>query len=287
MILEVKNLSKSFEKTKVLDKLSFNLKEGQIHALIGRNGSGKTTLLKVLANILEKDEGIVKIFGKTYEEDRHIMENIGYLPDRFDYFDYVSVSKMKEYYKILYPNFDDNFFKSEIKKNKIDPRKNLRSFSKGYKNLIGLLAVISSNAKIILLDEVLDGMDVLNKELIISYILDMKDQEKTILASSHQLEEISKIADISLYLTKKGKIKNISNYQNSFIKVQVVVKEKLDNNILNKSILRFNLGRVYVLLIEKKDDIREILDNDKSIIQYDILQAKLEDSFYWEKERSK
>lgn len=287
MILEVKDLSKSFGDEKVLDKLSFNLEEGQIHALVGRNGSGKTTLLKILVDILKMDEGSLKILGKTYKEDRHIIENIAYLPDRFDYFDYVSVMKMREYYKILYPDFDDNFFKTELKKNNIDSKKSLRNFSKGYKNLIGLLAVIASNSKIVLLDEILDGMDVLNKELIISYILDMKDLGRTILASSHELEELAKIADISLYLTKDGKIKNISNSKDSFIKAQVVVKEKLDEAILNHSVLRFNMGRVYVLLIENKDNIREILDSNESIVQYDILEPKIEDSFYWEKGRSK
>lgn len=287
MILEVKDLSKSFESEKVLDKINFNLEEGQIHALVGRNGSGKTTLLKILVDILKKDEGSLKILGKTYREDRHIIENIAYLPDRFDYFDYVSVLKMSEYYKILYPNFDDNFFRMEIKKNNINPKKSLRNFSKGYKNLIGLLAVIASNAKIVLLDEILDGMDVLNKDVIISYILDMKDQGRTVLASSHELEELAKISDISLYLTKDGKIKNISNSKNSFIKAQVVVKDKLDKAILNHSVLRFNMGRVYVILIENKDNIREILDSNETVVQYDILEPKIEDSFYWEKGRSK
>ncbi|MDY3006870.1 ATP-binding cassette domain-containing protein [Anaerococcus sp. AGMB00486] len=287
MILEVKDLSKSFESERVLDKLSFNLEDGQIHGLVGRNGSGKTTLLKILVDILNMDEGSLKILGKSYKEDRHIIENIAYLPDRFDYFDYDSILKIKDYYKILYPNFDDNFFKIELKKNKIDGKKTLRSFSKGYKNLIGLLAIIASNARIVLLDEILDGMDVLNKELIISYILDMKDQGRTVLASSHELEELAKIVDVCLYLTKDGKIRNISKSKNSFIKVQIVVKDKLDEAILNHSVLRFNMGRVYVILLENKDNIRNILDENKTIVQYDILDSKIEDSFYWEKGRSK
>lgn len=287
MILEVNNLSKSFDGKKVLDKVSFNLEEGQIHALVGRNGSGKTTLIKILVDILKKDEGSIRVLGKTYEDDRNLITNISYLPDRFDYFDYTSVDKMKDYYRIIYPEFDENFFKREIKKNDIDSKKLLRNFSKGYKNFIGLLAVISTNSKIVFLDEILDGMDVLNKDQIITYILDMKDQKRTVLASSHELEELSKIVDISLYLSKEGKLENISKKKKSFVKIQVVVKDELDDVLLNKAILRFKLGRVYVILMENRDNIKDILDNNESIVQYDILDSKLEDNFYWEKGRSK
>lgn len=283
MILQAKSLVKSFKDEKVLNEVDFFLDEGKIYGLVGRNGSGKTSLLKILANIYQKDGGDFKILGKTYDEDKSIIENLAYLPDNFSYFDYTSVGKMADYYKILYKNFDREFFYREIKKNKINPKKILRSFSKGYKNLIGFLAVIATNSKIVLLDEILDGMDVLNKEEIISYILDMKDQNRTVLASSHELEEISKIADKSFYLTKNGKILDTNKRSSEFVKVQIVVKEKLDEKILKNSILRFKLGRVYLLLMENKKDIRKILDDNEDIVQYDILEPKLEDNFYWER----
>lgn len=283
MILQAKGLVKSFKDEKVLNGIDLILDEGKIYGLVGRNGSGKTTLLKILANIYQKDGGDFKILGKTYKEDKNVIENLVFLPDNFSYFDYTSVERMADYYGILYENFDRDFFDREIKKNKINPKKTLRSFSKGYKKLIGFLAVIATNTKIVLLDEILDGMDVLNKEEIISYILDMKDQNRTVFASSHELEEISKIADKSFYLTKEGWLLDTNKKSSEFIKVQIVVKEKLDKELLKDSILRFKLGRVYLLLMENKKDIRKILDENKDIVQYDILEPKLEDSFYWER----
>lgn len=283
MILQAKGLVKSFKDEKVLNGIDLILDEGKIYGLVGRNGSGKTTLLKILANIYQKDGGDFKILGKTYREDKNVIENLAFLPDNFSYFDYTSVEKMADYYGILYENFDRDFFDREIKKNKINPKKTLRSFSKGYKKLIGFLAVIATNTKIVLLDEILDGMDVLNKEEIIFYILDMKDQNRTVFASSHELEEISKIADKSFYLTKEGRLLDTNKKSSEFVKVQIVVKEKLDEELLKDSILRFKLGRVYLLLMENKKDIRRILDDNKDIVQYDILEPKLEDSFYWER----
>ena len=105
MAVEVMSLYKSFGENKVLEDVNFSLEEGKIYALVGRNGSGKTTLLKVMADIFQKDLGKVNVFGKSCAEDKHILENIVYLPDRFDYFDYISVEKMLEYYEVIYPNF--------------------------------------------------------------------------------------------------------------------------------------------------------------------------------------
>lgn len=287
MIVEVMSLYKSFGKNKVLEDVNFSLDEGKIYALVGRNGSGKTTLLKIMADIYQKDLGKINIFGKSFKEDKHIIENIAYLPDRFDYFDYSSVEKMLGYYEVIYPNFDKRFVLKELEKNNIDIKKNLKSFSKGYKNLIGLLAVIGTNAKIVLLDEILDGMDVLNKEIILSYILDLKDFGRIVLASSHELEELAKVADETLYLSKDGKLTNLQKNKEKFVKLQIVVKDELDPKILDRAVLRFKLGRVYTILIENRENLMDMIKNNESVVQFDILDPKIEDNFYWEKERSK
>ena len=287
MIAEVMSLYKSFGKNKVLEDVNFSLDEGKIYALVGRNGSGKTTLLKIMADIYQKDLGKINIYGKSFKEDKHIIENIAYLPDRFDYFDYSSVEKMLGYYQDIYPKFDKRFVIKELEKNNIDIKKNLRSFSKGYKNLIGLLAVIGTNAKLVLLDEILDGMDVLNKELILSYILDMKDFGRTVLASSHELDQLAKIADETLYISKNGKLTNLYQNKEKFVKLQVVVKDKLDPKILERAVLRFNLGRVYTILIENKENLLGNIKKNETVVQFDILDPKIEDYFYWEKGRSK
>lgn len=287
MIVEVMSLYKSFGKNKVLEDVNFSLDEGKIYALVGRNGSGKTTLLKIMADIYQKDLGKINIFGKSFKEDKHIIENIAYLPDRFDYFDYSSVEKMLGYYEVIYPNFDKRFVLKELEKNNIDIKKNLKSFSKGYKNLIGLLAVIGTNAKIVLLDEILDGMDVLNKEIILSYILDLKDFGRIVLASSHELEELAKVADETLYLSKDGKLTNLQKNKEKFVKLQIVVKDELDPKILDRAVLRFKLGRVYTILIENRENLMDMIKNNESVVQFDILDPKIEDNFYWEKGRSK
>lgn len=286
-ILEIKNLKKTYGKKNVLDGINLKLEKGKILGLMGPNGSGKTTLLKIMADIYQKDLGKINIFGKSFKEDKHIIENIAYLPDRFDYFDYSSVEKMLGYYEVIYPKFDKRFVLKELEKNNIDIKKNLKSFSKGYKNLIGLLAVIGTNAKIVLLDEILDGMDVLNKEIILSYILDLRDFGRIVLASSHELEELAKVSDETLYLSKDGKLTNLQKNKEKFVKLQIVVKDELDPKILDRAVLRFKLGRVYTILIENRENLMDMIKNNESVVQFDILDPKIEDNFYWEKGRSK
>lgn len=285
MTISVKNIEKSFGKNKVLNDFSFDLKEANITGLVGRNGSGKTTLLKIMSKIFDPDQGQVLLDGKDIRKNPKLIEHIAYLPDRFDYFNYSNPKKMIGYYKLIYPNFDSNFFINELRKNEIDLSNNIRNYSKGIKNLLGLITILATRAEILLVDEILDGMDVLNKEVIKTYLLDAKEEGRTVLASSHELDELYGISDDVLYLTKAGKIEKISEGSDKFTKLQIVVKDKLPQDILDLGILRFNLGRVYTILLGlDKEKAEELLKRDE-IVQYDILPSQVEDSFYWERGR--
>lgn len=283
MNISVKNIEKSFEKNRVLNDLSFNLKKGKITGLVGRNGSGKTTLLKIMCRIFDPDRGVVFLDDKDIRKNPELITNIAYLPDKFDYFNYSNPEEMLGYYKIIYPNFDKEFFLDELNKNEIDSSINIRNYSKGIKNLLGLITILATNADILLVDEILDGMDVLNKDVIKSYLLDAKEAGRTILASSHELDELYGISDEILYLTKSGKLEKISENSDKFTKVQIVVKDNLPDDILSQSILRFNLGRVYTVLLGVDNEKVDKLLNRDEIVQYDILPSQVEDNFYWER----
>src|SRR5699024_6158773 len=140
------------------------LRPGQITALIGRNGSGKTTLIEILSRVLNQREGSIFIDGKDVKDYVELQENIVYLPDRFDFFKFDTLEKAMSYYKIVYPNFDTNFIREECENHGLPMKKQLRTFSKGNLTLTGLIMVLGTKAPFVLLDEVLDGMDVLNKK---------------------------------------------------------------------------------------------------------------------------
>ena len=282
MMFKVKNISKSFGKNQVLKNVSFDLAPGTITGIVGRNGSGKTTLLKILCGIYKADSGEFTIDEKRLENNPEMISHIGFLPDRFDYFSFYKTKDIPDFYKVIYENFDTDYFFCQLNKNEIDPNQNIRNFSKGQKNLLGLITILASKADVLLIDEVLDGMDVLNKKQIISYILDAKDAGRTVLASSHDLDHLTGICENILYLSKDGLLKNTSIDNKNIKKVQVVVKEKLPKELADKAVVISTIGRVNVILIKADDQIlSHYLSNDE-IVQYDMLNLKIEDYFYME-----
>lgn len=283
MIVDGINISKSFGDQMVLSDVSFSLEEGNITGLVGRNGSGKTTLLKIIAGIYKQDAGKIKIKGKTLDINPETIEYLAYLPDRFDYFNYNKISEIPDYYKILYPNFDVEFFKKELDDQDLLMNKSVRNLSKGEKNLLGLITVLASKAEVILVDEILDGMDVLNKRRITEYLLDAKDKGCAVFASSHELAELAGICDNIYYLSKDGKLSETSEDANRNLhKLQVVVKDKLPQAIKDKAVVISNIGRVYTLLINlDPTDLHNLMQNPE-IVQYDRLEVKIEDHFYLE-----
>lgn len=286
MILEGKNISKSFDGKIVLDDISFSLSSGKIYGLVGRNGAGKTTLLKILARVLDPDKGTTTIDMRDYVAEPSLAKSIAYLPDRFDFFSYISALKAMEYYETIYPNFDRAYVLYEAEKLKLDLKKNIKDQSKGNKTLIGLLMVLATKADFLLVDETLDGLDVLNKEAIIKYLLDASQDGRCVLISTHQLQELQGIADEVFYIGLDGKIQGVDKSKDaSFQKVQVVVKEKLPKDILDQAILKNHLGRVYTILLPGKEEevVRELAREE--IVQFDILPLQIEDRFYFERGR--
>lgn len=282
MILRATNIEKSFGQKKVLDRVSFDLKKGTINGLVGRNGAGKTTLLKILSGIYKEDSGDFEIFGKKLKDDPRVITHIAFLPDRFDYFNYYKAKDIPDFYRVIYEDFDIDYFFKELNKNKIDPNETIRNFSKGVKNLIGLITVLASRAEILLLDEVLDGMDVINKKLITSYILDAKEAGRTILASSHELDILTGICENIIYLTRDGRLRTADLEESNIKKVQLVVKDKLPKEMEQDAIILSSLGRVYIVLIKDRDQILDSYLSSPEIVQYDILNLKIEDYFYME-----
>lgn len=282
MKLKAENLTMAYDKKLVIDDISFELNTGEITSLVGRNGSGKTTILKILSQILTPQEGSVFIDEKSLSSNPESKINYAYLPDRFDFFSYNSGMQAMEYYKIVYPEFDKDFVEREAEKLGLNLKENIRTFSKGNKALLGLLIVLGTNAKFLFLDEILDGMDVLNKEKIIGYIIEAASQGKSFLLSSHQLQELQGISDRVIYLSLDGKVEEVSNdEQTQIVKLQVVAKNELPKELKEVAIIRQQIGRVYTILLKETQEWEQLM-NSEEIVQYDKLPVHLEDLFYWE-----
>ena len=277
MKLTIDNINKKFSKKIVLNNVSFTVSSGEIVALIGRNGSGKTTLLKILSGIYSQDSGEIGIEGVN---NKNIKKQLIYIPDRFDYFKNSKIKKVCEFYKLAYENFDEQYFKTELEKIKLSQTSRLSELSKGQLAIFSLILGISCRTKFILLDEPLDGIDVINTKKIVDYILDAQSDGIGLLISSHQLNALENISDKVVYLDDGVGVSEEVN-KDEYSKYQLVYQEKISEELRRNPDVRIisNIGRVYVVIMRGSYEVTQEIIQDKDLLQYDKLPIALEDIF--------
>ena len=277
MKLTIDNINKKFSKKIVLNNVSFTVNTGEIVALIGRNGSGKTTLLKILSGIYSQDSGEI---GIEDVDNKNIKQQLIYIPDRFDYFKNSKIKRVCEFYKLAYKNFDEQYFKTELEKIKLSLTSRLSELSKGQLTIFSLILGISCRTKFILLDEPLDGIDVINTKVITNYILDAQSDGIGLLISSHQLNALENISDKVVYLDDGVGVSEEIN-KDEYSKYQLVYQEKISEELRRNPDVRIisNIGRVYVVIMRGSYDVTQDIIQDKDLLQYDELPIALEDIF--------
>ena len=277
MKLTIDNINKKFSKKIVLNNVSFTISSGEIVALVGRNGSGKTTLLKILSGIYSQDSGEIGIEGV---DNKNIKKQLIYIPDRFNYFKNSKIKRVCEFYKLAYENFDEQYFKTELENVKLSLTSRLPELSKGQLAIFSLILGISCRTKFILLDEPLDGIDVINIKVITNYILDAQSDGIGLLISSHQLNSLENISDKVVYLDDGVGVSEEVN-KDEYSKYQLVYQEKISEELRSNPDVRIisNIGRVYVVIMRGSYDATHDIIQDKDLLQYDKLPIALEDIF--------
>ncbi len=216
-MIKVENLTKRFGDFAALKNLSMHVEKGAIYGLVGVNGSGKTTLIRHLVGTMLPDEGICKINDIDVNDNIEIKESLGYIPDELFFFNNYSLKGMRDYYKKLYPRWDDSRFDKMVYEFGLDPNSRIRTFSKGMQKQAAFILVMSSFPDVLILDEPIDGLDPIMRKKVWSYVLgDVADRQMTVLISSHNLRELEGICDwIGIlnhgHLKFEGKLDDLKN----------------------------------------------------------------------------
>lgn len=205
-ILEVNNLRKEF-KNFTLDNISFKLESGYIMGFIGPNGAGKSTTIKLIMNLLRKDGGEVKIFGKDNEKhEKEIKNRIGFVYDQNYYYEDLTIKTMKNIVSSFYSNWDDIKFNYYVKQFDLNPKSKIKTLSKGMKMKFSLAVALSHNADLIIMDEPTSGLDpVFRREILDILYTVIQDDKKSIFFSTHITTDLEKIADYITFINN-GKI---------------------------------------------------------------------------------
>lgn len=202
-LIEIKDLSKSYGKKEALKKINLTIEPGKIYGLLGPNGSGKTTLIKIINNLLTPTSGEIKIKGNNPGiESKKI---ISYLPERTYLNMNFKVKELLDYFEDFYDNFDRKKAIKLLKRLDINPEDKLKTMSKGTKEKVQLILVMSRKADLYVLDEPIGGVDPASRDYILETIISNFDNNASMIISTHLIQDIESILDNVIFINK-GKI---------------------------------------------------------------------------------
>ena len=288
-MIEIKNLSKSYDKKKVLDNLNCNIKENSIYGLVGANGAGKSTLLRLINGILISDNGTIKVDGETITDNEQLKQNMVFVPDDLFFYPNYSLNDMAKFYQALYKNFDMPYLKELATNLKLDLNSKINSFSKGMKRQCALILALSTHANYMFFDETFDGVDPVIRNYFKKIIAtQMSNDKTTIIMTSHNLRELEDICD-NLGLLYNGGIlfeSDIDSLKTNMYKVQISLKNDFSkDSFSNLDILSFKkIGSIATIIIKgDKDTSKSELEKLHPVI-LDFLPLTLEEVFIYEME---
>jgi ABC-2 type transport system ATP-binding protein len=202
-LLECRDLVKTYKSVPALCGVSFDIPAGRIVGLLGPNGSGKTTLIKLISGLLTPTEGTVKVDGA--EPGPETKKIVSYLPERTYLTEWMKVGAFIDYFADFYDDFDKNRAYEMLSSLGIDTNKVLKTLSKGTKEKVQLILVMSRRAKLYLLDEPIAGVDPAARDYILNTILKNYSDDATVIISTHLISDIENILDDVIFL-KNGSI---------------------------------------------------------------------------------
>lgn len=197
-ILECRSLSKHFNNVKALNNINLTIERGKIIGLLGPNGSGKTTLIKLLNGLLVPTSGEILINGQ--HPGPQTKKIVSYLPERTYLPDWLKVSEAINLFMDFYPDFDKNKCEDMLKRLNLDAGRRLKTLSKGTKEKVQLILVMSRQADLYCLDEPIGGVDPAAREYILNTIVTNYNENASVIISTHLISDIEKVLDEFIFI---------------------------------------------------------------------------------------
>ncbi len=204
-MVHIKNLSFAYRKKPVFEGLNLEFKAGHVYGLLGRNGTGKSSLLRNIAGLLAPKKGSITVNGRTpFERLPAFLEDIFMVPEEF-YLPDIPVASLLNYYAPFYPQFNKERFTSWISLFEIPADSTLQNMSYGQKKKVLIAFALATNAKVLLMDEPTNGLDILSKSQFRKILAEALDDERCIIISTHQVKDLENLID-RVTIIDEGKI---------------------------------------------------------------------------------
>lgn len=196
-VIEVRNLSRSFGCTHALIDVSLSVPRGLVFGLVGENGAGKTTLIKHVLGLLRARQGSVRVFGLDPVADPPgVLGRIGYLSEDRDLPDWMRVDELLNFTQAFFPQWDKRLAAELLATFELNPQQKVKSLSRGQRARAGLLVALAHRPDLLVLDEPSSGLDpIVRRDILSAIIRTVADEGRTVLFSSHLLDEVERVAD--------------------------------------------------------------------------------------------
>lgn len=282
-MIEVQNLTKSFDGFRALDDLTLTVPQGAVYGLVGPNGAGKSTLIRHLMGIYRPDFGTITVDGQPVYENPAVKSRMVCIPDDIFYYTGDTIQDLKCLYRGIYRTFDEARFQKLGEVFQLNPKKAVRRFSKGMQKQLAFWLAISCRPEILVLDEPVDGLDPVMRRQIMSIILeDVAENGTTVLVSSHNLRELEDICD-HVGIMHEGEMmleRSLSSLQDNMVKVQLVTERPLPEEL--EVVHQSQVGRVQTIIARgNSDQVSHLLAQCNPLL-CDILPLSLEEVFIYE-----
>ena len=289
-MLNIRCVSKKLGNKKVLDQVNLQIQDGSIFGLVGPNGAGKSTLLRILAGVIREDAGVVTWDNEPIFDNPAVKKDILLISDEPYYFYNASISDMKQFYQLWYPSFDEDEYAHYLKLFHLDEKMPLAQFSKGMKRQAFIIFALAIAPKLLLLDEVFDGLDPMMRLMFQRALAKSVEEKKmTVLISSHNIRELEDICDSFGILddhciTTSGDIESVRENVHA---IQLAFKEEVDPSLFDHlDVLSICVESKFAKLVVK-GNVEKIINYLRSLdpVILEVQNINLEEVFLYEMEK--
>jgi len=287
-IIELENITKTFDKHVAVDKLSLEVPKKSIYGFIGPNGSGKTTTIRMIMNILYPDSGIIRLFGQEFLGSR--LEKVGYLPEERGLYKKMKVKDLIKFHGEL-KNVSNLNLEADYWLDKFDltkwGNKKAETLSKGMSQKLQFIITVIDRPDIIILDEPFSGLDPVNAEIIKSVVLDLQEEGSTVIFSTHDMSVAEKMCDYIFMIYKGKKVLDgtLTSIQEKYGLDTIRVQTEKGAGVFNAipGIDKINdFGQLQEIRIKKNSDPQEILSKimkKTKVVKFELTAPSLNDIF--------
>lgn len=198
MILKTNDVVKRYMTKTAVDRISLEFEEGKIYALLGPNGSGKTTYMKMIAGLVKPTSGSISYKGNAIGVESK--KRIAYMSTEPFFYNYMSIDDVGKYYEDFFPDFDMRRYEELLNRMELSKKDKAKSLSSGMAAKLKIAATLARKANVYMLDEPLNGIDIIARERIMNTIIEVARDDSTIIISSHLVDELEKIIDNAVFI---------------------------------------------------------------------------------------